>query len=155
MLRRRIWGYNRVLSMPTAIQKKQKFLDIGLNFADQNSNEGHDMLKMINSYYQEEEFSDTNKYYCENCKFHSALAIKKSKPIVLPEYLIVTLNRFLFDQQAQKTVENMLSCQHLRILWFQRYFWASNEIRRDCISNVCSCSACGKFSWTRSLLHVR
>jgi len=98
------------------ILRKVKFLDIGLSF-DQDSKEDHDMLKMIKNSHQEEEFTDAdkNQFYCETCKKLSPLAIKKSKPLVLPEYLILTLNRFQFDQQTQHRSK---ICSHVNIYEF-------------------------------------
>ena len=67
---------------------------------------------MIKSSYSEEEFTDTNKFFCNNCKKLSELSIKSTHLQLIPEYLIITLNRFYFDQ---KTSSRFKICDHVQI----------------------------------------
>ena len=73
---------------------------------------GYDLLKMIKSSYSEEEFTDKNKFFCDVCKKLSELSIKHTQLILLPEYLIITLNRFYFDQ---KSTSRRKICDHVQL----------------------------------------
>ena len=67
---------------------------------------------MIKSSYSEEEFTDKNKFFCNKCKKLSDLSIKSTQLKLIPEYLIITLNRFYFDQKATSRFK---ICDHVQI----------------------------------------
>jgi ubiquitin C-terminal hydrolase len=83
------------------VETKDKFLDLSLNFSESGSKEPEDLLKMIKQSFQEEQFSDQNRYFCDVCKKKTDLTVKRSRLQYLPEYLIITLNRFAYNQHTQ------------------------------------------------------
>ena len=59
-------------------------------------------MKLLRSNFESEELKDLNQYYCDYCKRNSILSLKTAKISKLPNTLILTINRFLFDLKIQK-----------------------------------------------------
>lgn len=59
-------------------------------------------MKLMKGFFDPEEFYDQNSYFCKYCNKHSKLTTKKSIVKKFPPYLIITLKRFLWDQQEKE-----------------------------------------------------
>jgi len=61
-----------------------------------------DELEMLRHSFEPEMLIGNNAIFCEKCKKLSPETIKTTKILKLPSYLIVTLNRFKFEQVGVK-----------------------------------------------------
>jgi len=57
---------------------------------------------MLQKEFSPEEMKEKEKYFCNKCNDYIPLAIKQAHLSSLPNYLILTMNRFWFDFKAQK-----------------------------------------------------
>lgn len=57
---------------------------------------------MIDENLKEEVFEADNLYFCEHCKEKVDRATKSQTIQHLPEYLIITVNRFYFDRNTKQ-----------------------------------------------------
>ena len=74
---------------------------------------------MIQNTFKDEIFDGDNKYYCDGCKNYSSKAIKKMKIAKLPNYVIVTINRFDFNIKLSRKIKLMYKVDILFDILFQ------------------------------------
>jgi ubiquitin C-terminal hydrolase len=60
------------------------------------------LREMIDENLKDEVFEGENLYFCENCQKKVERATKSQTIKHLPEYLIVTVNRFYFDRNTKQ-----------------------------------------------------
>ncbi|KRX02556.1 Protein kinase-like domain [Pseudocohnilembus persalinus] len=96
--------------------RKEKFMDISLVFDDivQQTekekiinSEQVSINQLLQNTFKDEEFKDDNKYYCDNCDKLSLNTIKHIKIDYLPNYVVMTVNRFQFDRNLKKKIKIM------------------------------------------------
>ena len=78
-------------------ENRETFIDLGLNF-DADTGGQPSVQDMLQASFNDEIFSGDNSYFCERCNARVEQAVKRSRLMNVPEYLIVTLNRFYFDR---------------------------------------------------------
>ena len=76
---------------------------------------------MLKKEFSPEEMKENEKYFCNNCNDYSPLAIKQGFISSLPNYLILTMNRFWFDFKLQKRNKIMKTVEIPLILDLQPY----------------------------------
>ena len=82
---------------------KEKIIDLTVSFGPQGRDpqtQNYDLVKMIRANFETECFEQQNKYKCEICNEYSELATKTPTLQTIPEFLLVTLNRFYFDPKT-------------------------------------------------------
>ena len=62
----------------------------------------HDMMRFS---FKDEILERENEYFCNNCERKSSRTIKKIKIKKLPNFVIVTINRFQFNLKLMKKIK--------------------------------------------------
>ena len=113
-------------------KKIDKILDLTVNFNPKvldSKTQKYDLISLIASVFETEIFEGQNKYFCDTCKELSELTTKTSKITKIPEFLIITLNRFYFDvaqNQRSKICDPVIVPDEFD---FQEIFIKNSQIR--------------------------
>jgi len=101
-------------------------LDLSLNFGAGDSS---DLIKMIQNSFKEEELKDDDKYSCDTCQKLSDLAIQRLHLEIIPENLIIILNRFEYNRSLQMRFKINTHVQLYEQLDFGTIFGTSQKMK--------------------------
>lgn len=90
-------------------RKLEEFLDIGVHMLD-SSGTLQENLSANNTSFQPEVFNaeNQNQYFCSACDKKVAEATKEYRILEYPDYLLVTLNRFKYQQGKLAKIMNQI-----------------------------------------------
>eukprot|EP00347_Sterkiella_histriomuscorum_P008207 403345967 len=93
-------------------EQKEDYIDFSVNFQESSSSINPiNLQEMIEQSFNEEVFEGDNLYYCNFCDCKVERAVKRQQIQSLPNYLIVTINRFFFDVKSLSKLKIMKACE--------------------------------------------
>jgi ubiquitin C-terminal hydrolase len=96
--------------------RAENFVDLGVSFPEKSSL-NLQLQSMINSEFDQEILDkENNLFYCSHCDKSVAKAVKTCSIASLPQFCIVTLNRFFFDRKTQNKGKIMSTVDIPRVI---------------------------------------
>ncbi|CAG8792888.1 26857_t:CDS:2, partial [Racocetra persica] len=96
----------KCLSCGNQSRTKEDFHDLTLSLKVENESDKLSLDDMLFEFFTPEELNEDNQYYCDKCTGLQD-AIKTTRIIVPPRYLILSLNRFEYDTRYARRIKIM------------------------------------------------
>ncbi|CAG8565500.1 3516_t:CDS:10 [Acaulospora morrowiae] len=94
------------LSCGTESKTKEEFHDLTLSLQIESSSKNLSFSDLLSEFFSPEKLNDDNQYHCEKCR-GLCDALKTTRIMVPPKYLILSLNRFEYNKRYAKRIKIM------------------------------------------------
>ncbi|KAF0377984.1 ubiquitin carboxyl-terminal hydrolase 38 [Gigaspora margarita] len=96
----------KCLSCGNKSRTKEDFHDLTLSLKVENESNKPSLDDMLCEFFTPEELNEDNQYFCDKCNGLQD-AVKTTRIIVPPRYLILSLNRFEYDKRYARRIKIM------------------------------------------------